>query len=333
MSWLETKYVHLLSPTLLKFKKVGKSYNCRCPLCNDSKKSKNKARGWIYTEKDPFFFKCYNCGAFMSFPDFLKQQNQMLYYDYVKEKMFELNLPKEEIKVKTPKPVFTKDPFKNLVKISDLSDRHEAKTLLTDRKIPPKFFFDLYYAPDFKDFVNSCVPGKYPEITEDEPRIIIPFRDKEGIIGFQGRSILESEAKYITIVLDEDKPRFYGLDRIDPSKKVYVFEGPIDAMFIENGIASGGGKIERDLALTSLKKSSIVLVYDNEARSKHTIQKLDKAIKSGYQVCIWPVRVTEKDVNDMILAGCSSREITDIIDTGTCRGLTAELALGAWKKI
>ena len=79
-------------------------------------------------------------------------------------------------------------------------------------------------------------------------------------------------------------------------------------------------------------KSKLVIVYDNEPRSKETIKKIDKAILQGYRVCIWPDNLDAKDVNDMVLSGLSSEFIKHIIDTNTYKDLSAKLALTRWSK-
>jgi hypothetical protein len=182
--------------------------------------------------------------------------------------------------------------------------------------------------------VNSIIPEKFDEAGKDEPRLIIPFlnEDKE-LIGFQGRSFKKNDPlKYITIMLTED-PKIFGLDTLDKSERIYTFEGPIDAMFIENSIASAGGRLDTNLELAELDKSKCILVYDNEPRSPETVKKIQKSIKLGYQVCIWPENINYKDINDMVLGGYSPQAIQQIIDQNTYSGLTAEFMLTARKRI
>ena len=74
MDLVDAKYVGLVSSRLTKFKRVKPNlYNFRCPICGDSQKQKNKARGYIYGIKQNVNFRCHNCGASMSFSNFLKK--------------------------------------------------------------------------------------------------------------------------------------------------------------------------------------------------------------------------------------------------------------------
>ena len=63
----------------------------------------------------------------------------------------------------------------------------------------------------------------------DEERIIIPLYYEKNLIGFQGRSLGPSKVKYITVMLDDDAPKIYGLDNIRTDAPVYVTEGLLTA--------------------------------------------------------------------------------------------------------
>jgi hypothetical protein len=104
-------------------------------------------------------------------------------------------------------------------------------------------------------------------------------------------------------------------------------------MFIPNSIATAGGDLVSALSPFQSSKSSMVIVYDNEPRSRDTIKKLDKAIMQGYNIVIWPENLEHKDVNDMVLAGMSSEFITHILKTNTYRDLAAKMALTKWSKV
>lgn len=340
MNWLEQKYVHLISPHLEKFKRIGNRFNYRCNICGDSKKSKTKTRAWIYEPptSNKLWFHCHNCGSSLSFRNYLKEYFPVIYYDFIKEIILE-NEPKvdefEEFVKKMKKPEFIKKTGLNkLKKISQLGHNHPAKKYVESREIPPEIHHKLFYAPKFKEWVNEISPDKFEDIKYDEPRLIIPLLDDFGkLIGIQGRSLKKNdEVKYITIMLS-DHPKVYGLDTMNKDSIIYTFEGPIDAMFIPNSIASAGGKIESNFEILNIDKDEAVLVYDNEPRSRHTIRKIENAIREGYKVCIWPEQLKGKDINDMILSGYTPEQIKRIIDKNTYKGLKAELILIERKKI
>ena len=287
-------------------------------------------------------FHCHNCNATMSIPNFIKMIDQLLYNQFTMEKLqgnkTEEQLALESFVDKMKKPVFMKSgPLKGLKKVSQLSPDHRVKQFVDARKIPNPYHAKLFSCPNFRRFTNALVPGKFDDnsLQRDETRLLIPFFDvNKNVHAYQGRALGESKVKYITIVLDESVPKVYGLDTVNFNKPVYVVEGPIDSMFINNSIATAGGDLVSAVgSFDSQAKSSMVVVYDNEPRSKDTIKKLDKAVMQGYNIVIWPENLEHKDINDMILAGMSSEFITHILKTNTYRDLAAKLALTKWSKV
>jgi len=285
-------------------------------------------------------FHCHNCELTYNFNNFLKNLDFQLYSEFSLEKLKDEKSPQqkelEDFVEKMKKPVFLQSgPLKGLKKVSQLSADHPCKAFVANRQIPNPYHAKMFFCPKFFTWTNEIIPGKFDIVSllYDEPRLLIPFFDTEkNMHAFQGRALdSKSKTRYITIVNDETTPKVYGLDSVDFNKKTYVFEGPIDSMFVPNSIATAGG----DLVSTvkDLPKKNLVVVYDNEPRSVDTKKKLDKAIINGYNVCIWPSNLEHKDVNDMILAGLSTDFVRYIIDTHTYNDLRAKLALNTWSKV
>jgi transcription elongation factor Elf1 len=341
MDWLAHKYINLLSFRLRNFKKKGPTlYNFSCIICGDSENNKNKARGYIYEVKGKMLYHCHNCGVSLSFEKFIKTIDNNLYNEMILEKIKE-NKPKEQVEYeefieKMKPPAYLKSgPLKGLKKVSQLSPFDPIKKFVVSRKIPNYYHSKIFSCPNFMNFTNSLLPNKFDEKTllNDEIRLLIPFFDKdESVHAYQGRSLRKkTEVKYITIILNGHKPKIFGLDTVNEKEKIYVFEGPIDSMFIENSIAVAGGELV--VSANTFDKRDLVLVYDNEPRSKETISKMEKAIYNGFKICIWPENLNHKDINDMILSGMSSDFIKYIIDQHTYSDLTAKLELTKWRKI
>ena len=341
MDWIDQKYVGLLSNRLPRFKRVNSNlFNFRCPLCGDSKKDKLKARGYIM-EKPVVgtVFYCHNCHESISFKNFIARLDSELSEQYIKERFLERNNP-EQIEKKEEKPDISKivvpqfmkgnSPLKQLKKISQLDPEHPAKKYVQKRKIPAAVHYKLFYAPKFKAWVTTIIPEKFNLESGDEPRLIIPFLDKDGnLFGFQGRSFKPDGIRYITIMIDESKPKVFGLDTVNEKGKIYVVEGPIDSMFMPNCVAMAGSSVNLASAFPDKLKSDIVVVMDNEPRNKQIVDQIDKYIDEGYSVCIWPDEVAEKDINDMVLHGLDPEMI---IVQNVRNGLMAKAALAQWKK-
>ena len=323
MDLVDSKYIGLVSSRLQKFKRVKADlYNFRCPICGDSQKHKNKARGYFYQVKTNTNFKCHNCGASLSFNNFLKQIDPTLHKQYTMEK-FKDGFTGKNFVVEEPKLDFKKPVFKKKLNLPRASEIPAAKNYLEKRKVDSTKF---YYASKFKEWVNTH-KKTFDYIKKDESRIIIPMYDTESnLIGFQGRSLVPNSVKYITVMLNEEAPKVYGLDKINKGEIVYVVEGPFDSTFVSNSVAMCGS----DSSLACLEGSSIVYVYDNEPRNKEIVNRIEKCIAKGEQVIIWPTIIADKDINDMVLSG---HDIMSVLKSNTYSGLEAKVKFNNWKKV
>lgn len=325
MDFVDSKYISLLSPRLDKFaRKKPDLFNFRCPLCGDSSKNKTKTRGYLYAMKTNTNFKCHNCGSSMSFNNLLKKLDPVLHSQYQMEKFKEGHAGKN---FPTPKPTleFTKPTFKKKTKIRlpKASTNDEAKSYLEKRKLDPDKF---YYTSSFKKWANTLTRA-FDSTQYDDARIVIPLYTAEGdLFGFQGRALGPSKVKYITIMLNDDHPKVYGMENVDLSETVYVVEGPFDSTFIDNGIAMCGA----DVDLHTLHIKDLVYVYDNEPRNREICSRIEKVIKKRHKVVIFPERIKQKDLNDMVLAGI---DVNSVLKSNTYHSLTATIKFNEWKKL
>ena len=322
MDLVDSKYIGLVSSRLQKFKRVKDNlYNFRCPICGDSQRNKNKTRGYIYQVKNNTNFKCHNCGASMSFNNFVKTIDPTLHKQYTLEKFKEGHTGRNFV-VNEPVFVSKKPVFKSKIVLPLCSEVESSRTYLQKRRVDPRKF---YYAENFKEFCNTY-KEVFADTTHDEPRIIIPLYQDKKLIGFQGRSLGPSLTKYITVMLDEEAPKIYGLDTIDKKLPIYVVEGPFDSTFVSNSVALCGS----DGDLGYLKGSNTILVYDNEPRNREIVNRIGKCIDRGETVVIWPNGIIEKDINDMVLAG---HDVMSMLKLNTYSGLQAKIKFNNWKKI
>lgn len=334
--FIDRSFLLQVSPKLQRFtRKKDDLYNFRCPICGDSQKNKTKARGFVFRKKNDYFYMCHNCGISTTFYNFLKQVDPNLLKEYQLERYKNgetgnNNYPKPEFEeFKTEKPVFKKSL--ELPTIESLPEAHFAKNYVQQRRIPETVWSELYYAEDFATFIQDLGIEKEGLHKEDK-RLVIPFYNQEKeLVAVQGRSLGESKLRYITLKLHDDNKKIYGLDKIDQEKPIYVVEGPIDSMFLENAVATADSNLES--IVDTLDKSKVVLIFDNEPRNKEIVNKLEHAIDNHFNVVIWPEFMQEKDINDMVLADFSSDEIQDIIDKNTFLNLRAKMEFVNWKKI
>ena len=322
MDFVDVKYINLISPRLQKFKKVKNNlYNFRCPICGDSQRNKNKARGYLYQVKNNTNFKCHNCGLNISFNNFLKQIDINTHKQYTFEKFKEGTTGKNFV-VDEPEFKFEIPKFKPKLDLPKASENPDTKAYLEKRKLNPHKF---YYTEKFKEWTNSLKPT-FDTIVKDESRIIIPLFYQNTLVGFQGRALGPNKIKYITIMLNDEAPKIYGLDEIQKTKTVYITEGPFDSTFICNSIAMCGA----DGDLDKWGINNRVWIYDNEPRNAEIVRRIQSKIESGESVVIYPNSVIKKDINDMVLSGL---DVQSMIESNTYSGLEAKLKFTTWKKI
>ena len=323
MDLVDSNYIGLVSSRLSKFKRVKANlYNFRCPICGDSKKYKNKARGYFYGIKENVNFRCHNCGASMTFSNFLKEIDTTLHKQYIMEKFKEgfagvkggsaIEKP-VELKFETPK-------FKTSINLPLASTVDVSRIYLEKRKLDPTKF---YYAERFVEYVNS---HKQKLNVKEHSRIIIPLYYQKNLVGVQGRALDSNSVKYITTIFYDDAPKIYGLDTIRRGAPVFITEGPFDSTFLLNSIAMCGA----DGDVRKWGVSTPVWVYDNEPRSKEITTRISNTIARGESVVIFPSHIKEKDINDMVLAG---HDVQSIVESNTYDGLEAHLKFTTWKKI
>jgi hypothetical protein len=305
----------------------------RCPVCGDSQKSKTKARGWLLERDNALYYYCHNCGASRGFSYFLKDLDSILYNEYIAEKFLkdkkELSKADDGKKFATVTK-FSGDPLKKIKKVSQLKPDHPIKKYITKRMIPSEHHYKLYFAPQFKTWINSIIPDKFDpkKIGKDEPRLVMPFLDEEKqIFGVSARGFDPNGVRYITIMFDE-RPKIFGLDTVNFNKTYLVVEGAIDSMFVRNAVAMAGAEGN---AKALRNTENAIFVFDAEPRNKEIHKRIEKVISNGHRVCIWPPDVPGKDINEMYMNGLTN--VDEVIRENTYKGLEATLKLTEWRKV
>jgi len=338
LDFVDIQYAQHLAGRLDRYKiKQTRHYkiNFRCPICGDSKKSRSKARGWLLEKDNSLFYYCHNCGASHSFSNFLKAIDPLAYNDYVAEKFIgKANNSLETTtstleQTKFEQPNFShRDVLKNLKKISQLDYNHPVKKYIDKRSIPTKHHYRLYFAPRFKEWINGIIPNKFENVKKDEPRLVIPFLDKDRkCFGVAARGFDPDGLRYISIMFEE-VPKIFGLDKVNFKEKYYVVEGALDSMFLSNAVAMAGA----DGGTNALENvENAVFVFDAEPRNKEIHKRMEKLIDAGHSIVIWPNDIEGKDINEMVLSGKISC-VESLMRTITYKGLEAKLKFQQWRR-
>ena len=222
-----------------------------------------------------------------------------------------------------PKFEFNKPVFKKQIDLPKASEVPVAKEYLEKRKLDSTKF---YYAHKFKKWANTQ-KQTFDNLYKDDSRIVIPMYDTDlNLIGFQGRSLGPSSVKYITVMINDDAPKIYGLDKVNETKPIYIIEGPFDSTLVENSVAMCGS----DIDIRTFGWGNYIWVYDNEPRNREIVNRISKTIDRGDKIIIWPSKVEQKDINDMVLA---RHDIMSILESNIYSNLKAKIKFNNWKKV
>ena len=338
-AFLDKKFINLVSSQLERFKwQRATLANCRCPLCGDSQKNKNKCRGYFYERDARYYYKCHNCGASTTVSGFLEKVNPALYSEFRLEWLKEKSGATQDIRgitnTNTAQKLASKvnvhrGKLKHVLRISELEPNHAARIYLENRLIPESKFDDLFYTDDFAKVAEQVNPQT---VLQKEARIVIPFYDDDkNIIGVQGRALDSKALRYITIKASGQDRLFYNLDKVDVNKRIYVTEGPFDSMFLPNAVAMVGASKSISLP-DKLRMRDVVFCLDNEPRSVEIVNMMRNLVAKEHKVFIPDNRLEQKDINEMILSGKTIESIVDYIDENTYGGILAQAAMSQWEK-
>lgn len=312
----------------------------RCPYCGDSKKNAYKTRGFFHPDKKTgtkLKFTCHNCGENGPIAVFLKDHFPTIHRQYVIEKFKsgahtfgqnrntfrgedkDIEYERKQIKFRT----IAVPPHS--VCVTELPGGHPCRDYVESRCIPQKLLKYLYYTENFNK-TAVAVNEEYWRSPDDE-RLVIPFynADMEFSV-LQGRALGDSYQRYVTLKTDESADKLYGLYKLNNKYPRLIVEGPIDSLFLPNGI----GSADSNLTVAVEDKSKDILIPDNQPRNRELTGQIRNWIDAGYKVVIWPKDNEYKDINDMVLNGVNVRE--DIANN-IYSGVRAKIQFTQWAKV
>jgi DNA primase len=247
--------------------------------------------------------------------------NAGLYKQYKLEKMkTEGKMPKKaEVKYVKPEMPVKSDIEKQFLPLNDA-----ALAYLKSREITK--IDDIKYTDDlFK--LTKFFPDK--SLPEGE-RIIFPIRNRrKELVGISARSINPANKLRYVLLKILNEPLIFGLDKVDISKDVYVLEGAIDSLHLDNAIAVNGSDLIKVSEI--IPKDRQILVFDNQPRNREIVNKMLAACDNGYRIVIWPKNIPEKDVNLMVRTYGLAKVIEWL--GNTYKGMSCKVKINDWKRI
>ncbi|ASD50415.1 DNA primase [Acidovorax phage ACP17] len=345
MSWFDTKYISLMSVRLERYKQTGPTtHTFRCPYCGDSQSKKSKTRGYFYPVKDAMRFKCHNCGASRSIRDFIKEICPDLYRGYLFDYFGRAEKPETEVVPSEFKTANMSARFKkkeeflsNFKAVAALPEDNPGRAYIEGRMIPEKWFNSIYYVEDANDVFSRLEAYKHKTWKQTFDAVMVPFhsREEDGfkLMYVQLRFLGEDPPiRYLTLEVDGGH-KAWGLDRIDPTKRVYILEGAFDAMFVDNAVACAGSDIT---ALSDYFKEigcdDVVAVWDSDFATNADVNaKLVAAVNKGMPVVLTGPGLPGKDINAAVKNGFTPDSVMPYLASRQFDGLSARLELTKFK--
>ena len=332
---------------------AGQRRRVNCPLCYADGKSEPKSMVVIESGRgDCVILFCHRAscpsravsktGGGIRLATYLRHFRPDVYDDYRAALQVEARgiAPKLPAAVPAP-PVFSErssaaDPETLLAFIrSELPSAfslpvdHPARLYVERRRLPERHR-DLLLWDDAFNHTAFLLDGQ-----ERRPgaRLVIPYLDVTGkkLTAILGRSIQpDVQPKYLAAKTDPDSSLIFGLDRIDPDRRVLVLEGPLDSLFLDNAAAVTGTALTK--AAEFLPKEQLILVYDNQAKiADHMI----RAAQDGFRVAVWWFQGGEgrKDINDLVLAGYAPEKLAALLVENSFVGTDAVRRIRRWRDL
>jgi hypothetical protein len=322
-------------------KSTKDGYNFACPVCGDSDKDLDKKRAWILTKKEtPYFYCHHECGG-MSMSNFLKKFN--LTWKQETSDIFDDFMG--------PLATETKKKYKYDPKVKALEEIDRLSVNLRDVMmafgiVSVKPDSSAYQYLESRNLTHlSHYFGYQPKWkrliifnTLEEPMLARRYNE-EGewleitakVIGFQARAINDNTPKYLTYTLEkirgkcelkynpkpgcEDYVKLltdtYFSTQTRPHDDIFVLEGPIDALLVDNGIAiTGASKVNKHLS----RSDRAHYIFDNDKTGRKAQTDQYKYWSNSTKIFDWQgiCKLVKhdgiKDINDLH-SHCQSNSI------------------------
>jgi hypothetical protein len=280
-------------------RKHDNTYNAACPVCKEGKSLGKKKRLFFYPESNTIH--CFNCSKTWSA------------YSWITSVC---GLSKDEMDCE----ILNNDNYINIdYRLSELTNKRRD---LPDLPVDSINLFDssqISYYDDNK-FVKSALKyvkerkldicinkcnSLYISLTDfiHKNRLCIPFLDRNRKVCFyQTRSLDNTVPKYLS-KSGYDKTVF-NINNLDSEfPYIFIFEGPIDSMFVKNGVAVAGLSLTKaqSLQLSEFPLHKRIWVLDNPKFDESAKNKIHQLLNNNEIVFKWTPDMSYKDFNEMAM--------------------------------
>ena len=275
--------------------------NGSCPVCHEGNNFGKKKRLYFFYNDD--YIYCHKCGqswnpyfwirevtglSWKEIRDEVKEYSGddvgFVERTFTSEKVFEVpTLPGECVNISDVNQlIFYKDNW-----VVDKAIDYIKHRRLHTAKFSPK----TYYV---------CINDKY-----HKHRLIIPYYNEYGRVdNYISRTFLDRDERMKYMLKFNSPKSVFNLDKIDIDiPYVFLIEGPIDAMFLQNGVAISGVHLteKQDMDLNNVHPfHKKIWIFDNFRKEGDTVKKIiTNKLKDGETVFLYDGEFSEyKDLNE-----------------------------------
>lgn len=244
------------------------TYHCSCPICMEGRSFKKKKRCWYLPAKNLIY--CHNCGWSSRPYKWIRTVGELSREDIIEE------VTSGEYNIINIDKV--KDDSQEIEEFADNCEDLPANCIDLSNNLQLEYYKGnsvilkaLKYLKDRRLDLAVNRPNSYFISLNDEThanRVVIPFYDLDNkIVFYQSRTFGIDEMQKVKYLSKKNSEKYlYGVNNIDDSiKPVFMFEGPIDACFVKNGLAVAGINKGSGADFTGSQKlqlGNILLMHD-----------------------------------------------------------------------
>lgn len=284
------------------FKKYDGVYNAGCPICKEGKSLGKKKRLFFYPKTQSFY--CFNCNKSWSSISWLASVTGMSVAEIKNEILtdknsFEITTSKQQkVHKKTTDLPFDSINLCDPIQLSYYCNDNQVINCLNyikQRRLDTATNKSKNFYISLKDFIHKN-------------RLCIPFYDEnKKILFYQTRSLDGSMPKYLSKQGSEKS--IFNFDKIDQNYDyIFMLEGPIDAMFIKNGIAIAGINLtqKQESQLSRYPLHQKIWILDNPRIDNTAQKKIQELLQRKEKVYCWNNEY--KDLNEW----CVTEKLNEI---------------------
>jgi hypothetical protein len=285
--------------------KASGKYNSCCPICREGASWGRKKRCW-YSPEDGNI-SCYNCGSNLSTYNWIREVSGITHKELCNDlEEGDFGYIDSLFEEEAPKLIVNTLPIDSI----NLFDQNQVNYYKDNWKVQ----YALNYLKERRlDTAINRPDALYISLKDkfQDDRLVIPFKDESGDIAFfQTRRLFESDERPVYLSkLNADKT-LYGIDKVNPNlDSVFLFEGPIDSFFVQNGLGVAGINKAKGFTLTKTQKDQMeslklfkkIWCLDSQWLDQTAREKTLSLLQSGECVFIWPEKWGKKykDLNEL----------------------------------